>query len=98
MKMVNPQFKKWLQLAETVKETVPNRPLLNCPNCNSNNIAYEFIGDSQKREGYFLIWCNNCLEGVHISRINIPELAKMIPFGSPSELTSHIPNFTKINP
>lgn len=98
MIMVNPHFKKWLQLAETVKETTPNCPLLNCPNCNSNNIAYEFIGDSRKREGYFLIWCNNCLEGLHISRIDIPELAKMIPFGSPSELTSHIPNFKKVNP
>lgn len=78
--MVNPYFKKWIQLAKTVKQTIPNCPLLNCPNCNSNNIAYEYIGDSQKREGYFLTWCNNCLEGLHISRIDIPELAKMIPF------------------
>ncbi|WP_157230831.1 hypothetical protein [Brevibacillus sp. BC25] len=98
MKMVNPHFKKWLHLAEAVKEAVPDSPLLICPNCSGHNIKHEFIGDNQKREGYFLIWCDDCLEGLHISRIDIPKQAKVIPFGAPSELTSHIPNFKKVIP
>ncbi|MNW31229.1 hypothetical protein D3C74_81380 [compost metagenome] len=95
--MVNSHYKKWLKLAEEVKAE-PQSCLLVCPNCSSNNIEYEFIGDSQRREGYFLIWCNECIEGLHISRVNIPENANVIPFNAPSELISHIPNFKRVIP
>lgn len=97
MMMVNSHYKKWLKLAEEV-QAEPQSCLLVCPNCSSNNIEYEFIGDSQRREGYFLIWCNECIEGLHISRVNIPENANVIPFNAPSELISHIPNFKRVIP
>lgn len=74
------------RLQHTVKETVPDSPLLNCPNCSCHNIEYEFIGDAQNKKGYFLIWCNDCLEGLHISRIEITKQARIIPLGGPSEL------------
>ncbi|NMO95004.1 hypothetical protein [Paenibacillus lemnae] len=96
--MINHDFKKWLQLAETVITKVPDSPTLICPKCSGHRVKYEFIGDRQKNAGYFLIWCNDCLEGIHISRVDIPIQAKIIPFGAPSEVTSHIPNFKKINP
>ncbi|MCM3702074.1 hypothetical protein [Paenibacillus macerans] len=96
--MMNPKFKQWLQLAAVIKETIPSVPELNCPHCGSQNVSFEYIGDVQRREGYFLMWCNNCLEGIHISRIEIPEKAKIIPFGAPAEQISHIPNFTKVTP
>lgn len=96
--MINPKFKQWLKLSAIVQETVPDVPKINCPNCNSTNISFEYIGDREKRQGYFLIWCNNCLEGIHISRIQIPEKAKVIPLRGPDEQIAHIPNFTKITP
>lgn len=98
MKTVNPHFKKWLQVAEKVRQMVPDRPLLDCPSCSGHNIDYEFIGDSEKRIGFFLMWCNDCLEGIHISRIEIPKRAQVIPFDAPPELILHIPNFKKIIP
>lgn len=96
--MVSSYYKEWLSIAEKIREATPNSLKLNCPNCNSCKIGYEFIGDDQEKVGYFLIWCNDCLEGVHISRIKIPERAKIIPFEASSELISHIPNFKKVSP
>ncbi|SFE87000.1 hypothetical protein SAMN04487969_108140 [Paenibacillus algorifonticola] len=96
--MINSKFKLWLQLAASVKETTPNAPKLECPSCSSANINFEYIGDAIKRKGYFLMWCNDCLKGIHISRIEIPEKAKVIPFGATADQTSHIPNFTKVLP
>lgn len=95
---MNPKFKQWLMLADVIQETVPDVPTLLCPSCSSPNIGFEYIGDAEKRQGYFLIWCNDCLEGIHNSRIRIPEAANVIPFKGPDEQLSHIPNFTKITP
>lgn len=96
--MVNPKFKKWLRLSAIVQDTVPNVPKINCPGCSSSNISFEYIGDIEKRQGYLLLWCKKCLEGIHISRIKLPETANVIPFKGPDEQLAHIPNFTKINP
>ncbi|WP_155973082.1 hypothetical protein [Paenibacillus sp. Leaf72] len=96
--MINSKFKQWLQLAAIVKETYPNVPKFKCPSCSSGNINFEYIGDAIRRKGYFLIWCNECLEGILISRIEIPEKATVIPFGATPDQTSHIPNYTKVLP
>jgi hypothetical protein len=96
--MVTPKFKQWLKLSAVVQETVPDVPKINCTSCSSSNISFEYIGDSEKRQGYLLLWCNNCLEGIHISRIQIPEMANVVPFKGPDEQIAHIPNFTKITP
>lgn len=96
--MVNPRYKKWLLVAEKIREEVPDKRNVSCPNCSRFNIGYEFIGDERNKVGYFLVWCNDCLEGVHISRIEIPEQAKVIPFDASLERILHIPNFKKISP
>lgn len=96
--MTNPIFKQWLKLAVIVQETVPDVPTIHCPSCSSSHIGFEYIGDSEKRLGYFLMWCHHCVEGIHISRIKIPESAKVIPFEGPDEQLSHIPNFKKVSP
>lgn len=96
--MINPTFKQWLSLVAVVQETVPHVPRMNCQNCTSESVSYEYIGDPEKRVGYFLMWCDECLEGIHISRFRIPESASIIPFHAGEEQMAHIPNFKKVSP
>lgn len=94
--MMNPKFKQWLTLSAVIHENVPRLPTISCPGCSSSHIKFEYIGDIEKRQGYFLLWCEDCLEGIHISRINIPDKAKVIPFNASHEQIVHIPNFKRI--
>ncbi|MGG0824523.1 hypothetical protein ABE099_16805 [Paenibacillus turicensis] len=87
-----------MKLSTIVQETVPNIPKIICPGCSSPNISFEYIGDIEKRQGYFLLWCNEYLEGIHISRIRIPETANVTPFKGPDEQLAYIPNFLNITP
>lgn len=94
--MVNPAFKEWLKLAAIVKAMAPDE--LHCPRCGSRMIGHEYIGDAERRIGYLVMWCSDCLEGIHISRTDIPEKAKVIPFVAPAERLSHIPHFKPVSP
>lgn len=96
--MVNNEFKKWLELASIIHKTVPEVPNIHCPNCSSINIQFEYIGDVDEKKGYFLLWCNDCLKGIHISRIHIPQKANIISFKASNDEISHIPKFHKISP
>lgn len=51
---------------------------MKCPSCGEcGRIDYLYIGDRDTRIGYFQLWCNKCLKGIHISRaiapLNVPE-------------------------
>ncbi|WP_051109133.1 hypothetical protein [Paenibacillus ginsengihumi] len=93
---VNPLFKEWLRLAAIVKAAAPDE--LRCPRCGSGKIGHQFVGDAERRIGFLLLWCSDCLEGIHISRIDIPEKAAVIPFSAPAERLSHIPHFKRVSP
>ncbi len=41
---------------------------MKCPSYGEcGGIDYLYIGDRDTRIGYFQLWCNKCLKGVHIS-------------------------------
>jgi len=92
-------FKEWLYLYNKLRTSTSNRADCRCPECGSNTIDYQFVGDLEKRIGYLDIWCATCNYGVHMSRVIIPEGESIISFDDPSEvLTARIPNFVQVTP
>jgi hypothetical protein len=90
---------KWLHLGNKMIDNLPNKVLLKCPECNNETVDYQYVGDPKSRIGYLDMWCTSCLKGVHISRVQIPENAELIPFDAPKEqIINRIPNFKLVEP
>jgi transcription elongation factor Elf1 len=87
------KYDKWLKLLpwEIDKKA-------SCPDCNDEAIDYYFIGDLEKRMGFCMIWCNECLKGINISRTRIPKGAKAMSFNeAEKEGQNRIPTFQFIS-
>ena len=92
MKKVS-RYDKWLKLFPW-----ENNEKVTCPDCSSEAIDYLFIGDLGKRVGFCLIWCKECLKGIKISRIRIPEGVKAVSFDEAEKYCENrIPTFQFID-
>jgi len=96
-KIRNKKFSQWLFIINEIYRTLPNVPVLYCPNCHQQQVDFQFVGDSQTRIGYMAIWCPICLHGVHFSRVRIPDEVQANSFDIPiEEISKRIPNFTHV--
>jgi hypothetical protein len=50
-----------------------------CPSCRSSRVKLVLIANGETRMGFGFIWCEHCLEGMHISRLQVPLGASFIP-------------------
>lgn len=92
-------FKKWLiEVAARISGKECESTEIKCPHCKEKCIDYLYIGDKETRIGYLQVWCNNCLNGIYISRVGIPEGLKMISFEEDIALDRIIPNYHKLTP
>lgn len=57
-----------------------------------------YIGSLITHIGYLPIWCSRCNKGIQISRVEIPNQAKMIDIDDLEKIKSTIPNFKQIAP
>lgn len=49
-----------------------------CPHCGSNDTDYRYtVVDSDTRMGFCDLWCNSCKHGFHVSRVKVPDKAKI---------------------
>lgn len=72
---------KWLKNLQLLSN---NNGTGQCPFCNSDNTDYAVnIIDEKTMMGYGAIWCNDCKNAFHISRIKITKNMKIktIPKG-----------------
>ncbi|MFN6463357.1 MAG: hypothetical protein RMZ41_016305 [Nostoc sp. DedVER02] len=98
-KIKNKFFSQWLSIATEINHSLPNVPVLNCPNCHQQEVDFQFVGDLQTRIGYMAIWCPFCLHGIHLSRVLIPAVLEANSFDiSIEEVSKRIPNFTHVEP
>ena len=67
--IIGGQILKWIKNLESIIDK--NTPG-NCPVCNTINTYYSMhIIDNKKNMGYGVIWCNDCKNAFHISRIKV---------------------------
>lgn len=91
-------FNKWLSIGAYIAKNCEESSTVVCPNCGEKTIDYLYIGDEKTKIGYVQIWCNECLNGIQISRTSIPEKARLIPFGADVDLTKIVPEFKRVTP
>jgi len=66
---------KWIEHLEAIAQ---GENLGNCPFCDSTNVDCGFVIDDEvNRMGHGAIWCNDCLNGYHFSRIRVSDNMKM---------------------
>lgn len=87
-------FQKWLEVAKDFKSITEEE----CPYCNEKSLDYLYIGDEETKIGYLQAWCNNCLNGINISRVQIPDGAKRLPFDTKENLNTIIPAYHNVTP
>ena len=50
-----------------------------CPECGTGKVEWWPVADVKTRVGFAVLWCVDCLAGVHISRTVFPEGIKFTP-------------------
>ena len=75
---------------------IKNNTTPHCPECNSSNIDYKYVGNKNTKIGSLVIWCNNCLKGVNLSRIIMPENGDFIDIND-NNMLDDIPDFEMIH-
>lgn len=96
--MTNSKFKDWIKVNTEIIESHPNISTIKCPNCQETKVNYQYVGDTRSRVGFLDIWCNSCLQGVHISRTKVPERLSMISFEEVDEYKRRVPKYTAVEP
>ena len=75
--IIGGQILKW---ANNLKSIIDKNNPGNCPVCNGINTDYSMhIIDDKTNMGYGVIWCNDCKNAFHISRIKVSPNMKNIP-------------------
>ena len=75
--IIGGQILKW---ANNLKSIIDKNAPGNCPVCNGINTDYSMhIIDDKTNMGYGVIWCNDCKNAFHISRIKVSPNMKNIP-------------------
>ena len=83
---------KWMKMLPQLMDNFDAVNQIKCPSCGEcGGIDYLYIGGSDTRIGYFQVWCNKCLKGIHISRAIAPLNAKFVTFDT--DLTDIVPKF-----
>ena len=65
-------FEDWLEAFDVVYRTMSGDGRVACPNCGHQALRLVFTVRPGSDVGYAAFWCDNCLEGVHISRAVVP--------------------------
>ena len=92
-------FYEWAKLMPAIPESGGRADSLICPSCTSQDMGYIYIGNTDSRIGYSVVWCNHCLQAIHNSRLVIPENVKMYSFDDIQEINDIIPeNLTFLQP
>lgn len=92
-------FQDWLNIYKAIHDAPTQEQKLACPECGSESIDFQYVGDEKRRIGYLDMWCTTCNKGVHMSRVSIPAEANVISFEAPEEqVIGRIPSFTQVVP
>ena len=84
----------WISAYGTAYEAVPDNPHLPCPNCSHDALRLVFTGNIEQSVGWAAFWCDNCLQGITVSRTSIPPGAVVRSItDAPEERLPRIPNY-----
>ena len=84
---------EWMALLPVLTGDPPLCPA--CPCCGREaTLRTRYVVDRGTRVGYLLMWCDACLRGISISRVQAPEGAEARWFDD-SDALAGVPEFTR---
>ena len=86
----DPSYERWLEAYGDVYEALPSKAHVACPRCGADALRLEFVGDATDRNAYAAFWCDNCMHGIHISRVSVPPGIRVLPIDEPWESRGEI--------
>lgn len=92
-------WEAWMDAFLRIHAAAPKPVSVDCPSCGRGNVHVTYTGDPSTRIGYAIAWCDACLKGIYLSRVEIPDGAEMFTFDTPeAEVDALVPNVTLIQP
>lgn len=87
-------LEEWLARYEAAYAAIPQAVRAACPNCDHGTLRLVFTGDIAAAVGWAAFWCDNCLQGIALSRVPIPDGAVARDINqAPERRRPQIPDF-----
>ena len=87
----------WLKLYFKIQNDPSKSKGLHCPICKNQSIRFQYVGDERNMTGILSIWCDSCLKGIRVGKVNIPKNIAFLSNNLPEEeIRKRIPNFQLI--
>jgi hypothetical protein len=87
-------FDQWFDLFDDACDMAPGAIDIACPNCGRRCLNVVFTARPDSDVGYAAFWCDNCLQGIGVSRALIPGDAIVRDMRLPAEQREpKVPNF-----
>jgi hypothetical protein len=91
-------WEQWLAKYEAAYEAIPEDLPAACPNCGHDALRLVFTGNTARLVGWAAFWCDNCLQGITISRVQIPEGAVIRDIDqAPEHRRPELPDFEVVS-
>jgi hypothetical protein len=92
-------WEAWADAYEEIYRVLPVQAEVSCPSYGDGLVRVAFTGEESDRIAYASVWCDNCLNGILISRTRVPAGVPIRPIGLPAkERAAVIPNYKIIPP
>lgn len=89
-------YKLWLMASANIAKNIKDVDNVHCPTCGRKTLDYLYIGDKKTKIGYLHVWCHHCFNGISVSRVKIPEGAKMLSFNTQKDLDEVVPRYNNV--
>ncbi|MFB9239347.1 hypothetical protein ACFFWC_28070 [Plantactinospora siamensis] len=89
---------EWSSAYEAAYLALPEDLNVPCPNCGHRCLRLVFTGHLDRGVGYASFWCDNCLQGIVVSRAPIPagSVTRSID-EAPDDRLPRIPNYQVVS-
>ncbi|MEV6303293.1 hypothetical protein AB0M02_28040 [Actinoplanes sp. NPDC051861] len=92
-------YDQWLDAYSAAYDATPGPLVLACPNCGHARLNLVFTGDPDRMIGYAHFWCGYCLQGLGVSRTDIPAGATLQDSRLPrDERRPQVPDYQLVQP
>jgi hypothetical protein len=75
-------WESWFQAFKRVHAAWPEQAEVPCPR-GDGFVRVAYVGDPVDRIGTAYAWCDDCDEGIYLTRVGIPEGAPLLPYDAP---------------
>ena len=91
--MRSASFDDWVDAYEDAYVSPAGAAGIACPHCGALELRLVFTTRGRRDRGLARMWCDNCLTGIFLAPVPIPDHAEAIAEGE-----ARFPNFTLVPP